>query len=80
MAFCKQFQYTPEEADWFGHSFLEAIDRVRATQAEETQAAIKPWKIEFRRKLIEDLKVAGLENVERVVQTDKGEFVDMPTE
>lgn len=73
-------QYTPEEAEWFGYSFLEAIDKIRAIHAAEQEAAIEPLKFELRRKLIEDLKASGLDTVERVVQTDKGEFVDMPSE
>lgn len=73
-------QFTPEEAEWYGYSYLEAIDIVRAEQKAKAEAAIKPFKDELRRRLIEDLKASGLEKVERVVQTDKGEYVDMPVE
>lgn len=43
-------------------------------------AAIKPLKHQFRKKLIEDLKTSGLETVERIMQTEKGEFVELPKE
>ncbi|ALC38198.1 mRpL28 [Drosophila busckii] len=50
--------YTPEEIDWYGHTFPEAIRKLR----NEIQAAEKvlPHKLEFRSKLIESLREAGI--------------------
>lgn len=48
--------------------------------AAEEEAKIVPLKHEFRRKLIEDLKAAGLENVERIVRTEQGKIVDLSAE
>lgn len=42
----------------------------------EAEAKIAPLKHEFRRRLIEDLKASGMENVERIVRTEQGKIVD----
>lgn len=70
-------QYTPEEADWYGLSLLEATNRIKEEYAEAREAQIVPLKYEFRQKLIEDLKAAGLDKVERVVRTEQGKVVDL---
>lgn len=73
-------QFTPEEAEWYGYSFLEAIDIIRETKQAETEAGIIPWKHQYRRKLIDELIASGLTKVERVVKTDMGEYTEIPVE
>lgn len=70
-------QYTAEEADWYGYNLLDATNRMRGIIEAEKEASIVPLKHGFRQKLIEDLKSAGLENVERVVRTEQGKVVDL---
>lgn len=43
----------------------------------EAEASIVPLKHEYRRKLIEDLKATGMENVERIVRTEQGKIVEL---
>lgn len=54
-------QYTPEEIDWYGLSWLEAMNKRR--REIEAEDPIVPYKIIFREKLIEQLKEAGIEEV-----------------
>jgi large subunit ribosomal protein L28 len=51
-------QYTPEEIDWYGLGFEEAIMKLK----HQIDAAdpIVPQKILFRSRLIEQLKEAGI--------------------
>lgn len=48
--------------------------------AAEQEANIAPLKFEFRRKLIEELREAGLDKVERVVRTEAGKVVELSSE
>ncbi|XP_017857559.1 PREDICTED: 39S ribosomal protein L28, mitochondrial [Drosophila arizonae] len=50
--------YTSEEIDWYGHTYLEAIRKLQ----DQLRAAEKviPHKVEFRSKLIERLREAGI--------------------
>ncbi|XP_031634250.1 39S ribosomal protein L28, mitochondrial isoform X2 [Contarinia nasturtii] len=73
-------QYTPEEADWFGYNLYDATQRMEKILEAEREAKIVPLKHEFRRKLIEDLKAVGMQNVERVVRTEQGKIVDFSGE
>lgn len=51
-------QYTPEEVEWYGLTFAEAIKKIKQMlQAEER---VVPHKVEFRARLIEKLKEAGV--------------------
>lgn len=50
--------YTAEEIDWYGLPFAEAIMKIKKQMNEEN--APVPHKILFRRKLIEQLKEAGI--------------------
>lgn len=70
-------QYTPEEADWYGYTLLDATTRIKNIMNAEKEAKIVPLKHELRQRLIEDLKESGLENVERVVRTEQGKVVDL---
>lgn len=56
--------YTKEEIDWYGHTFLEAIRKLQG----ELRAAeqVVPHKVEFRRKLIEQLREAGIQEAGKV--------------
>lgn len=51
-------QYTPEEVEWYGLSWAEAIMKMRRILQE--QEKIVPQKIVFRSQLIERLKAAGV--------------------
>ncbi|XP_035782661.1 39S ribosomal protein L28, mitochondrial-like [Anopheles albimanus] len=55
---CYLEQYTPEEIEWYGLTYGEAITKVKAL-TEETEAQM-PQKILFRQQLIEQLKEAGI--------------------
>ncbi|CAD7078837.1 unnamed protein product [Hermetia illucens] len=61
-------QYTPEEVEWYGLTFLEAIKKIQAKIREESK--VSPHKIEFRSKLIEELKKA---NIKAVGSGEEGE-------
>lgn len=54
--FC--LQYTPEEIEWYGYSFNEAVQKMNRKIEDERQ--IVPQKIEFRSRLIQQLKEAGI--------------------
>lgn len=74
------FQYTAEEADWYGLSVLNATERIKEEYAAAREANIVPLKHELRRRLIEDLKATGFDKVERVVRTEAGKVVDLASE
>lgn len=74
------FQYTPEEADWFGYNLYDATTRMKEIIDAEREAKIVPLKHELRLRLIEDLKEAGMKNVERVVRTEQGKIADFSGE
>lgn len=73
-------QYTAEEADWYGYSLLDATNRISEHLEAEKEAKIVPLKHEFRRRLIDELKEAGLDKVERVVRTEGGKVVELGSE
>lgn len=51
-------QYTAEEIDWYGLTFVEATDKMEKLLEEQNKAV--PHKIIFRQKLLEQLKEAGI--------------------
>jgi len=51
-------QYTPEEIEWYGYTFEEAIRKMNIKISEEKRFV--PHKIEFRSRLIQQLKEAGI--------------------
>lgn len=51
-------QYTPEEIEWYGYSFNEALKKLQDQQIAEYKPI--PYKKIFRQKLIEQLKEAGV--------------------
>lgn len=53
----------------------EALEKINQQIWEEKQAKIKPLKHELRQKLINELKTAGHEKVEQLVQTEEGEVI-----
>ncbi|EDS33298.1 mitochondrial ribosomal protein, L28 [Culex quinquefasciatus] len=55
---CYLSQYTPEEIDWYGLSYVEAVLKIK--NQVESQADKRPHKVIFRQKLIEQLKEAGI--------------------
>lgn len=59
---------------------MEATARISEMIEAEKEAQIVPLKHEFRRKLIEELKAAGLDKVERVVRTEAGKVVELSNE
>lgn len=66
--------YTPEEIDWYGLSFPEAIKKIRAQKQAENP--IVPHKVEFRMKLIEQLKNAGIKEAGGSGEGGKGDETD----
>lgn len=76
----KLSQYTTEEADWYGYNLFDATTRMSDILETEREAKIAPLKYEFRRKLIDELKEAGLDKVERVVRTEAGKVVELSSE
>lgn len=51
-------QYTPEEVEWYGLTYLEALVKLKKQLQDENP--IVPEKILFRSKLIEQLKQPGI--------------------
>lgn len=51
--------YTPEEIEWYGFSFTEALKKLQEELEEKAKPV--PYKLIFREKLIEQLKTAGIE-------------------
>ena len=57
-------QYTPDEIEWYGLTFQEAIKKIRLIV--DAEGAVVPHKILFRQRLIEQLKeVGGAQDVVR---------------
>lgn len=54
-------QYTPEEIDWYGLTWMEAIRKRRNELMAENP--VVPHKVIFRQKLIEQLREAGIKEV-----------------
>lgn len=52
-------QYTPEELEWYGLTWIEAIHKKKMEIREENP--VVPYKTIFREKLIEQLRAAGIE-------------------
>lgn len=67
------FQYTLEEIEWYGLSFNDAIKKI--SQILKAQETIQPQKIEFRSKLIEQLREAGIAEAQTGVASDN---TDLP--
>lgn len=61
------FQYTPEEIDWYGYTYKEALKKLQAQLRAEN--VVIPHKVEFRMKLIEQLKQAGIREAGGVVDS-----------
>ena len=57
-------QYTPEEIEWYGLTWEEAIKKTR--QIVDAENPIVPHKIIFRAKLIEQLRDVGIKEAEYV--------------
>ncbi|XP_055596661.1 39S ribosomal protein L28, mitochondrial-like [Uranotaenia lowii] len=55
---CYMSQYTPEEIDWYGLTYNEAIAKIKIEV--ESKNDKRPHKVIFRQKLIEQLKEAGI--------------------
>ncbi|XP_058450691.1 large ribosomal subunit protein bL28m [Malaya genurostris] len=55
---CYLSQYTPEEIEWYGLTYNEAIAKIEGQL--ESQIDKRPHKVIFRQKLIEQLKEAGI--------------------
>jgi large subunit ribosomal protein L28 len=63
-------QYTPEEIEWYGLTWYEAISKIGKQLS--AQNPILPYKMIFREKLIEQLRAAGDESQEfEIVQTQR---------
>lgn len=65
-------QYTTEEIDWYGLTFDEALEKLREQIRAENP--IVPHKIEFRMRLIEQLKEARIKAIEA---SNQGKEVDI---
>ncbi|XP_058814858.1 large ribosomal subunit protein bL28m [Topomyia yanbarensis] len=59
---CYLSQYTPEEIDWYGLTYTEAIAKIQDQL--ESQIDKRPHKLIFRQKLIEQLKEAGIKEAQ----------------
>lgn len=55
---CYLSQYTPEEIDWYGLTYVEAVLKIK--NEVESKEDKRPHKLIFRQKLIEQLKEAGI--------------------
>ncbi|XP_061389619.1 large ribosomal subunit protein bL28m [Musca vetustissima] len=55
---CYLEAYTPEEIEWYGYTYDEAIKKIAAQIREQNKPV--PHKLEFRRKLIEQLQQANM--------------------
>jgi large subunit ribosomal protein L28 len=58
-------QFTPEEIEWYGLSWEEAIKKMR--QIVDAEEAPVPHKILFRQRLIEQLREAGIKEAQGMV-------------
>lgn len=61
------FQYTPEEIEWYGYTYEQAIKKLQ--QQIRAENAAVPHKVEFRMKLIEQLKLAGIREAGGAVES-----------
>lgn len=68
-------QYTPEEIDWYGLTYKEAINKLHAQIKAENP--IVPLKIEFRNKLIEQLKNSKITEDGQVIKNEELETVNI---
>lgn len=55
-------QYTAEEVEWYGLTYIEAIVKIR--KIIRASEAVAPLKLEFRSKLLQRLKEAGIVEVQ----------------
>lgn len=55
-------QYTAEEVEWYGLTYIEAIGKIRKILKASEQEV--PLKLEFRSKLLQRLKLAGIVEVQ----------------
>lgn len=62
-------QFTPEEIEWYGLSWEEAIKKMSTIVKEENKPV--PHKILFRQKLIEQLREVGIKEAEAAAATEK---------
>lgn len=63
---CYLEAYTPEEIDWYGHTYMEAIKKLQAEI--RAQNTVLPHKVQFRSKLIEQLRQAGIREAGSVAE------------
>lgn len=66
-------QYTPEEIDWYGLTWIEALNKIRA-ERKPIESPIIPHKHYFRKKLIEQLNEVsadGTKEIETDFQSDQ---------
>lgn len=66
-------QYTPEEVEWYGLTFEDALKKLQAMDEVAEQESIVPHKMLFRQRLIEQLEEAK----NRVDGGDKDSITDM---
>ncbi|KAI8118604.1 39S ribosomal protein L28, mitochondrial [Lucilia cuprina] len=66
--------YTPEEIEWYGYTYDDALKKLQAQLRAENP--VVPHKVEFRMKLIEQLKQAGI----REASGSAAESSDKPNE
>lgn len=66
-------QYTPEEVEWYGLTFEEALEKLRKSDEAAEKEAIVPHKVLFRARLLEQLAEAK----SRVDQGEKDSITDM---
>ncbi|KAL7742261.1 hypothetical protein ACLKA6_005523 [Drosophila palustris] len=60
--------YTNEEIDWYGHTYLEAIRKLQNQLRAAEQ--VLPHKVEFRSKLIDQLREAGIAEAGKIESKD----------
>lgn len=53
-------QYTPEEVEWYGYTLEQAVQKMNKHLSEEKKRNNVADKIEFRSRLIEQLREAGI--------------------
>lgn len=75
MAEYKQYlaQYSPEEVEWYGLKFEDALKKLQGMDEQAARDAIVPHKVLFRQRLIEQLDEAK----NRVERGDKESITDM---
>lgn len=65
-------QYTPEEIEWYGYTFDEAIRKMNMKLSKVNEKFI-PHKIEFRSQLIQQLKEAGIAEAQETASGDSNQ-------